>query len=96
MKDSTAWLVSAFSVLLVIFMLIATNDYVNGLYPRGVVVKGFDFDSDSIIFEDASGIQWWMHGIEDWSVGDYAALLIDSCGTEDIYDDLIVAARYAG
>ena len=44
------------------------------------------FDGNELIFE----------GIEDFSVGDVVAMIMDDVGTEWIVDDVIVTVRYLG
>ena len=96
MNKESAFLLVMTCVLAVILTLVSTTSYTARLYPDAMVVSGFDFESDSVILTDVSGVQWLYRGIDDWMVGDCAACLMDSNGTEDIYDDLIVTARYAG
>ena len=66
------------------------------LYPKAATVTGFDIENDMVITTDAAGVQWLFGGIEDWDVGDTAAFIIDSCGTEEISDDLVISVRYSG
>lgn len=68
----------------------------SGLYPLSGVVTGFDLTSNSVIVMDASGGIWCFAGIEDWHVGDIAAFIVDSYGTDEVVDDRIVSVRYAG
>lgn len=95
-RNKFYFLMAAVAWVMVAIIVIASSSRVSRMYPLAVTVAGFDFESDSVIFEDGSGEQWLYRGIEDWMIGDRAACLMDSCGTEDIYDDLILTARYGG
>ena len=46
--------------------------------------------------EDFNGNLWEFYGCEDWQIGDIASLLMNSHGTEKIFDDKIELARYNG
>lgn len=52
--------------------------------------------TDTVVCEDYNGNQWEFTECEDWEVGDIATLLMNDNGTENIYDDTIVEARYSG
>ena len=69
---------------------------VSGIYPMTATVAEIDQVNDLVTFEDASGFLWGIYGSEDWSVGDVASLLMYGNGTEEIFDDMILAARYSG
>lgn len=67
----------------------------HNLYPRAVYVDHINTDRDTVTFADGAGVLWEICGVEDWALGDTAALLMDDNGTPDfIYDDSIVEARY--
>ena len=66
------------------------------VYPAVGVVTDLDYENDLVIFEDCNHDLWAMEGIEDWSIGDIGALLMDDMETTSIYDDEIVDIRYAG
>ena len=64
------------------------------LYPttgRVVTIR-----NDEVIFETATGIQYAFSGAEDYEVNDIVSVIMDSMGTETIFDDKIVRARYSG
>lgn len=46
-----------------------------------------DFNGNVFMFADDN---------EDWVVGDYCSMIMDNNGTEVIYDDIIISARYSG
>ena len=65
------------------------------VYPLAVRVDALDQQRDVVRFADGAGIAWEIVGIEDWQIGDVAALLMDDSGTPDfVFDDRIVEARY--
>lgn len=85
------------ALLLVISVVIGTLCYVNSFYPLGVEIIEVDEQDDVVVCIDGAGNAWEFSGVEDWQVGDFAALLMNNHGTaKTIYDDVIVAARYAG
>lgn len=74
---------------------IGTNNSTN-TYPLAATVCEVDYNEDTVTYKDYNGNLWTMTGAEDWMEGDTAALLMDDHGTDLIYDDEIVAARYCG
>ena len=58
-------------------------------------VYDIDLVKDEVVFVDSTGNLWAERGVEDWEIGDIAALLMDGQHTDSIYDDEIVSARYA-
>ena len=71
------------------------ENLVNGwYYAKSVHVVEIDRDADVVTFEDCNGNLWDWEGVEDWEVGDNAALLMNSKGTEKIFDDEIISAKF--
>ena len=70
------------------------NSRTNRVYPRTTKVICIDTDADLVCCLDDVGQVWAFHGAEDWDVGDCATLLMDDNGTQNIYDDGIIMARY--
>jgi len=66
------------------------------VYGKCAVVVGLEANSDAVIVEDISGNIWAFYGIGNWQLGDCVILLMDSRGTESIYDDAILTAHYGG
>ena len=63
-------------------------------YPEtGVVVEIYD---DTVVVETSTGNLFEFYGSEDWFVEDIASMIIDSCGTTDVKDDIIIAVKYSG
>ena len=63
-------------------------------YALATTVNAIDRDTDVVTCEDYNGNLWEFYGVEDWQVGDNANLLMDTMGTERIYDDEICGATY--
>lgn len=65
------------------------------LYPMTAVVDRLE-DNDKVVCVDYNENVWVFEGIEDWQEGDIVAMMMDTCGTDTIYDDEIVDVRYCG
>lgn len=65
-------------------------------YPLTTQVVEISPSADVVACVDGAGNLWEFYGVEDWQVGDFASLLIDSKGTPSIYDDEIMMTCYAG
>ena len=63
-------------------------------YALATVVTTIDRDTDVVTCEDSTGNLWEFYGVEDWQEGDNANLLMDSMGTERIYDDEVCGVTY--
>lgn len=72
------------------------NETPAGFYPLTALVVETDEAADTVFVEDYAGNLWSFEGVEDWFVGDFASLLMNDMGTPLIFDDEIVAVRYAG
>lgn len=68
----------------------------SGLYATTAKVIAVDYETDTITVEDGGGRAWAFYGAEDWYAGDCASLVMDDAGTPEVYDDIIVSARYSG
>ena len=66
------------------------------IYAQVATVTVVDYDADKVYFTDTKGNIWVEYGVEDWQEGDLAALTMYDNGTDIIYDDVIVGARYNG
>lgn len=78
-----------------------TDGECKNLYPlTGIVteVHEVDKDSDLVTMTTANGNQFsWYADAEDcWSINDLASCIMNSNGTEIVYDDEIVDAHYTG
>lgn len=64
------------------------------LYPEtGKVVE---ICNDTVSVETSTGNLFEFYGSEDWFVGDIVSMIMDSCGTTEITDDMIIAVKYSG
>lgn len=62
-------------------------------YPEtGVVVEIYD---DTVVVETSTGNVFEFYGSEDWSIGDCVSMIMDSCGTKMVTDDIIIDAHYS-
>lgn len=68
----------------------------NHIYPACAVVVALDRENDLVTVQDAVSFQWQFSGVEDWYIGDIAALLMYDNGTPSIRDDEIVDAKFSG
>lgn len=62
------------------------------LYPLTATVT--QIENDTVTVEDSNGNLWDFYGTEDWQVGDGCSLLMDSNGTNNIEDDIIISIQY--
>lgn len=82
-------------VLAVVVTMFTSGKNQSNVYPLAVRVDSFNQAEDTVSFVDGAGNEWKIYGIEDWMLGDVAALLMDDNGTpEYIYDDSIILAQY--
>lgn len=52
------------------------------------------FNGETVTVEDNNGNLWDFQGVEDWHIGDGCTMLMDSNGTTEIEDDVIVRNFY--
>jgi len=64
------------------------------IYPLLTTVTGVDRDKDLVTVEDNNGFIWQFEGADDWEEGDLCNCLMDSQGTEKIFDDEIIMTKY--
>ena len=64
------------------------------VYPLLTTVTEVDRDKDLVTVEDNNGFIWQFEGADDWEEGDLCNCLMDSRGTEKIFDDEIIMTRY--
>lgn len=68
----------------------------SNLYPLQTTVTEINYSTDTVTVIDPSGNLWSFTGIEDWQVNDSCILIMDSNGTEDMTDDIILSETYSG
>ena len=100
-KDSnTRGLAILATILCVLFIICAvwfiymgtpakTSNVKNNFYALATVVYAVDEVEDVVTCEDYSGNLWDFYGVENWKIGDNVNLLMNDCGTTEIYDDEI-------
>lgn len=66
----------------------------NNYYPTDGIVTSVE--ADTVVVQDFNGNKWEFIGADDWQVGDICAMIMDSKGTDKIFDDEIVKTKYAG
>ena len=64
------------------------------VYPLLTTITEVDRDKDLVTVEDNNGFIWQFEGADDWEEGDLCNCLMDSQGTEKIFDDEIIMTRY--
>ena len=64
------------------------------LYPEtGKVVE---ICNDEVVVETCTGNLFAFCGAEDWFIGDCVSMIMDSCGTLNVEDDVIITVKYSG
>lgn len=66
------------------------------LYPMTTIVVEVNEEEDTVSVVDFNGEEWTFEGAEEWNKGDIASMIMDTKGTEIIYDDEIVSVKYDG
>lgn len=68
----------------------------NNLYTLQATVTEINHTTDTVTVKDPSGNLWEFSGTEDWQVNDSCTLIMDSNGTENVTDDIILSETYSG
>lgn len=84
------------AIAAIICSMITRHDTIKMLYPTSGIVIKVNRAEDFITIEDYTGNIWKWSGAEDWTVGDYCALIMNDKGTTQINDDEIISIRYTG
>lgn len=71
------------------------KDSVHEYYALATKVVEINRVENVVTCEDCNGNLWQFTGVEDWEVDDNVNLLMDKCGTVEIYDDEICGTSYA-
>ena len=64
------------------------------LYPE--TARVVEICNDEVVVETYTGNLFAFYGAEDWMIGDTVSIIMDSCGTENITDDIIITVKYSG
>ncbi len=77
-----------------------TDGECKDLYPLTGIVTEVEHmeDTDLITMTTANGNQfsWYVDSTDDWCINDLASCIMNSNGTDEVYDDEIVDAHYVG
>lgn len=77
-----------------------TDGEYKDLYPLTGIVTEVEHmeDTDLITMTTANGNQfsWYTDSTDDWCINDLASCIMNSNGTDEVYDDEIVDAHYVG
>lgn len=63
------------------------------LYPE--TAKVVEICNDEVVVETCTGNLFAFYGAEDWMIGDCISLIMDSCGTPKVTDDMVIDAHYS-
>lgn len=97
MKRSTLIFVSIILIIVsILAIMFLPNPSRTESYPLSTTVIKINTTNDIVVVEDFNGNVWEFYGCEDWKVGDICAMIMDDCGTVEIYDDKIVTVKYCG
>lgn len=90
-----AWTVALMAILVAIVApFIYHEKTMKNLYPTAMEVVSIE--NDLVTVQTSTGIAYQFYGAEDLAEGDLVALIMDSKGTDIVYDDEIVKVQYAG
>lgn len=59
-------------------------------------VVELDAANDTVTVEDYNGNLWAFVGVDDWVEGDACGMVMNTKGTDLIYDDEIINVKYQG
>ena len=94
-RIKTPWLVSLVCILFAIVSpFVYYGQKTKDIYPTAMEVVSIE--NDVVTVQTSTGIAYQFIGAEDLAVGDLVALIMDSKGTAEVFDDEILQVRYAG
>ena len=65
-------------------------------YLLNTIVQEINKETDTVTCIDYNGNLWEFYGVEDWQEGDFATMIMNTCGTTNIFDDEIIKVEYNG
>ena len=75
----------------------STENYINqNLYAQTGIITEINRYSDFVTVTVANGNQFSFYGASDYEEGDFCSMVMDSCGTEIVYDDVVIDTKYDG
>lgn len=90
-----AWIVALMAVLVAIVAPFVYHEKeMKNLYPATMEVVSIE--NDLVTVQTSTGIAFQFEGAQDLVEGDLASIIMDSKGTDIVYDDGIVKVQYAG
>lgn len=85
-----SWFISLFSLVTML-----RNAPEARIYADTMVVV--EVDNEWVTCVDFNGNEWaFENEAGDWMVGDFASVTMSNNGTDTIYDDIILSAKYSG
>lgn len=79
------------------FLLLSLlSAFIPSFYPSCGVVTEINRTEDYVVYEEFNGNLFSFYGAEDYEVGDIVATIMSDKGTECVYDDEVISARYCG
>lgn len=89
-------ILSLLTVMFAILIPVFNSELKKNLYPSVMIIAQVDEATNTVTCRDCTGNLWQFKGIEDWDEGDLIAIIMNSKGTSEIYDDEIVKIEYCG
>lgn len=75
----------------------STENYINqNLYAQTGIITEINRYSDFVTVTVANGNQFGFYGSIDYEEGDFCSMVMDTCGTEIVFDDVVVDTKYDG
>lgn len=82
------------TLILATMILTSCSSGKSTIYPEtGKVVS---ISGDAVMVETSTGNIFEFYGSEDWFVDDTVSMIMDSCGTANVKDDVVVTVKYSG
>ena len=66
------------------------------IYPMTAIITEIDSAENLVTIQCCNGNVFEFSGVEDYAEGDLVSCIMWSCGTREVFDDVIISARYAG
>lgn len=85
-----------FALMIFVMCVMVAHGEESNFYAKVGVVFRMDYIENIVYVVDFFGEEWSFFGCEDWDIGDFVAAVMDTMGTELIYDDEIVSVTYNG
>ena len=97
MKKFLICCVICFSALgLLLLMIHFSQSSIHNHYARCMEITNLNYETDVVTCVDAVGFEWQFTECEDYCEGDIICAIMDTMGTDDIRDDVILKTSYSG